>query len=55
MAQLLPEQLEFDFFAPPTEQAKKPEKRAVSAAFKDEEILKFQLNKDGSRKLEDCG
>ena len=33
MARLLPKQLEFDFFAPPTEQAKKPEKRAVSAAF----------------------
>mgnify|MGYP001117627509 CR=1 FL=1 len=55
MARLLPEQLEFDFFAPPTEQAKKPEKRAVSAAFKDADILKFQLNKDGSRKLEDFG
>lgn len=55
MARLLPEQLEFDFFAPPTEQAKKPEKRAVSAAFKDADILKFQLNKGGSRKLEDFG
>lgn len=55
MARLLPQQLEFDFFAPPTEQAKKPEKRAVSAAFKDADILKFQLNKDGSRKLEDFG
>lgn len=41
MARLLPKQLEFDFFAPPTEQAKKPEKRAVSAAFKDADILKF--------------
>lgn len=45
MARLLPEQLEFDFFAPPTEQAKKPEKRAVSAAFKDADILKFQLTR----------
>ena len=56
MARLLPEQLEFDFFAPPApEQVKKPEKTAVSAAFKDADILKFQLNKDGSRKLEDFG
>lgn len=56
MARLLPEQLEFDFFAPPApEQVKKPEKIAVSAAFKDADILKFQLNKDGSRKLEDFG
>lgn len=56
MARLLPEQLEFDFFAPPVpEQVKKPEKIAVSAAFKDADILKFQLNKDGSRKLEDFG
>lgn len=45
MARLLPEQLEFDFFAPPApEQVKKPEKIAVSAAFKDADILKFQLN-----------
>lgn len=55
MARLLPEQLEFDFFAPPTEQVKKPEKIAASAAFKDADILKFQFNKDGSRKLEDFG
>lgn len=55
MARLLPEQLEFDFFAPPSEQVKKPEKKTVSAAFKDTDILKFQLNKDGSRKLEDFG
>ena len=56
MARLLPEQLEFDFFAPPApEQVKKPEKIAVSAAFKDADILKFQLNKDGSRKLDDFG
>lgn len=56
MARLLPEQLEFDFFAPPApEQVKEPEKKTVSAAFKDTDILKFQLNKDGSRKLEDFG
>lgn len=44
MARLLPEQLEFDFFAPPSEQVKKPEKKTVSAAFKDTDILKFQLH-----------
>lgn len=56
MAQLLPEQLEFDFFAPPApEKLKQSENKAKSTAFKDTDILKFQLNKDGSRKLEDFG
>ena len=41
MARLLPEQLEFDFFAPPApEQVKEPEKKTVSAAFKDTDIFK---------------
>ena len=56
MARLLPEQLEFDFFAPPApEKLKQSENKAKSTAFKDTDILKFQLNKDGSRKLEDFG
>lgn len=56
MAHLLPEQLEFDFFAPPApEKLKQSENKAKSTAFKDTDILKFQLNKDGSRKLEDFG
>ncbi len=44
MAQLLPEQLEFDFFAPPApEKLKQSENKAKSTAFKDTDILKFQL------------
>lgn len=46
MAQLLPEQLEFDFFAPPApEKLKQSENKAKSTAFKDTDILKFQLKK----------
>lgn len=45
MAQLLPEQLEFDFFAPPApEKLKQSENKAKSTAFKDTDILKFQMN-----------
>ena len=44
MAQLLPEQLEFDFFAPPApEKLKQSENKAKSTAFKDTDILKFKL------------
>ena len=53
---LLAEQLEFDFFAPPEHEKPKTDKTAtVSTAIKDEDILNYQLNRDGSRKLQDFG
>lgn len=56
MASLLAEQLEFDFFAPPEHEKPKTDKKpAVSTAIKDEDILNYQLNRDGSRKLQDFG
>lgn len=52
MASLLAEQLEFDFFAPPEHEKPKADKKpAVSTAIKDADILNYQLNRDGSRKL----
>lgn len=56
MASLLAEQLEFDFFAPPEHEKPKADKKpAVSTAIKDADILNYQLNRDGSRKLQDFG
>lgn len=56
MTTLLAEQLEFDFFAPPEHEKPKNDKTAaVSTAVKDEDILNYQLNRDGSRKLQDFG
>lgn len=56
MASLLAEQLEFDFFAPPEHEKPKTDKKpAVSTAIKDADILNYQLNRDGSRKLQDFG
>ena len=56
MAQLLPEQLEFDFLLLlPRKNSSSLRTRLKSTAFKDTDILKFQLNKDGDRKLEDFG
>lgn len=56
MASLLAEQLEFDFFAPPEHEKPKADKKpAVSTAIKDTDILNYQLNRDGSRKLQDFG
>jgi hypothetical protein len=53
---LLAEQLEFDFFAPPEHEKPKADKKpAVSTAIKDADILNYQLNRDGSRKLQDFG
>lgn len=53
---ILAEQLEFDFFAPPEHEKPKTDKKpAVSTAIKDEDILNYQLNRDGSRKLQDFG
>lgn len=56
MASLLAEQLEFDFFVPPEHEKPKIDKKpAVSTAIKDADILNYQLNRDGSRKLQDFG
>ena len=53
---LLAEQLEFDFFAPPEHEKPKADKKpADSTAIKDADILNYQLNRDGSRKLQDFG
>ena len=53
---LLAEQLEFDFFAPPEHEKPKVDKKpADSTAIKDADILNYQLNRDGSRKLQDFG
>lgn len=53
---LLAEQLEFDFFAPPEHEKPKVDKKpADSTAIKDADILNYQLNRDGSLKLQDFG
>ena len=53
---LLAEQLEFDFFAPPEHEKPKADKKSAdTTAIKDADILNYQLNRDGSRKLQDFG